>query len=204
MIPRAYCLAFLVRSLSLCLPHTFFQPDEFFQAFEPAHQLVFGYGHLTWEWKDLPTDGGDEWWTVHIVGGRMRSWLWPGLYTLIYRSLRATGTDGTFLLVSYFAGGIADRKTFAPRLLGVLVAASTDYATSILATRLLGRGSAAGAVGALSLVLLMKAITLPHIVVQCPSTSPSLVHISGNTVDNSRSYVLSVLSGVSHPDIDGE
>lgn len=29
---------------------TFFNPDEYWQSLEPAHRLVFGYGHLTWEW----------------------------------------------------------------------------------------------------------------------------------------------------------
>ncbi|KAK9487095.1 Alg9-like mannosyltransferase family-domain-containing protein [Lipomyces starkeyi] len=31
---------------------TYFQPDEFWQALEPAHELVYGYGYLTWEWKE--------------------------------------------------------------------------------------------------------------------------------------------------------
>ncbi|KAK9465023.1 Alg9-like mannosyltransferase family-domain-containing protein [Lipomyces arxii] len=31
---------------------TYFQPDEFWQGLEPAHELVFGYGYLTWEWRD--------------------------------------------------------------------------------------------------------------------------------------------------------
>lgn len=30
---------------------TFFQPDEYFQTYEPAHHAVFGTGFLTWEWK---------------------------------------------------------------------------------------------------------------------------------------------------------
>jgi len=29
---------------------TQFDPDEFWQAHEVAHRLVYGYGHLTWEW----------------------------------------------------------------------------------------------------------------------------------------------------------
>lgn len=31
---------------------TFFQPDEFFQALEPAHKMVYGFGYTTWEWKE--------------------------------------------------------------------------------------------------------------------------------------------------------
>lgn len=30
---------------------TFFQPDEYYQALEPAHAFVFGYGYITWEWR---------------------------------------------------------------------------------------------------------------------------------------------------------
>lgn len=30
---------------------TFFQPDEYFQAWEKAHNDVYGYGQVTWEWK---------------------------------------------------------------------------------------------------------------------------------------------------------
>ena len=100
MLPRSLVLALFIRSLSLLLPHTFFQPDEFYQAFEPAHELVFGFGYLTWEWTDLPRDdGGDSWWSVHVVGGRMRTWCWPGLFVLIYRLLRALGQDDSVLLV---------------------------------------------------------------------------------------------------------
>lgn len=47
---RTTILAVCVRVLLALLTRTFFQPDEYFQALEPAHQAVFGYGHLTWEW----------------------------------------------------------------------------------------------------------------------------------------------------------
>lgn len=35
---------------ALATSHTFFQPDEFWQAQEMAHRLAFGYGYRTWEW----------------------------------------------------------------------------------------------------------------------------------------------------------
>ncbi|ANB11947.1 Gpi10p [Sugiyamaella lignohabitans] len=31
---------------------TFFQPDEYWQSLEPAHIAVYGYGYLTWEWRE--------------------------------------------------------------------------------------------------------------------------------------------------------
>lgn len=101
MLPTPFSLSLLIRSVSVLLPQTFFQPDEFYQALEPAHHLIFGYGHLTWEWKDLPVISGDEdWWSVLVEGGRMRGWLWPGFLALLYRGLHVLGLDETFLIVS--------------------------------------------------------------------------------------------------------
>lgn len=100
MIPPALLLALTVRSLSLLLPHTFFQPDEFYQAFEPAHRLVFGYGHLTWEWRDLPHVASGSWWVDAIEGGRMRGWIWPGVFAGVYKGLQLSGLDQTSLIVS--------------------------------------------------------------------------------------------------------
>src|SRR5258708_919779 len=47
-------LALLIRVAIALATCTFFQPDEYFQALEPAHYLVFGYGDLTWEWTSKP------------------------------------------------------------------------------------------------------------------------------------------------------
>lgn len=99
MVPKSLLLSLIIRSLSLLLPHTFFQPDEFYQAFEPAHHLVFGYGHLTWEWKDLPGDGGNDWWSTYVAAGRMRGWIWPGVFAAVYKLLAISGLDDAFLLV---------------------------------------------------------------------------------------------------------
>lgn len=43
-----FCIR-LANALSIT---TFFQPDEYYQALEPAHNFVFGYGYITWEWKE--------------------------------------------------------------------------------------------------------------------------------------------------------
>jgi len=43
-------VAIAVRVCIALFTRTYFQPDEYFQSLEPAHHLVFGYGHLTWEW----------------------------------------------------------------------------------------------------------------------------------------------------------
>jgi phosphatidylinositol glycan class B len=101
MVSSAFLLALALRSISLLLPQTYFQPDEFYQALEPAHNLVFGYGYLSWEWRDipLPLDAGSDWWTQHVAGGRMRSWLWPGCFALVYKLLQVLNLDQTRLIV---------------------------------------------------------------------------------------------------------
>jgi phosphatidylinositol glycan class B len=152
--------AVAVRSLSL-LSQTFFQPDEFYQALEPAHRLVFGYGVLTWEWRDLPDVGNDV--KVGVLtrlalqygAGRLRSWLWPSCFAGIYWLLQVVGSDGTFWIVSTGAVDLCllqerhptvGTQTLAPRIPLVLMAALTDYYTSLLAARLMGSAAQTTAV----------------------------------------------------------
>jgi phosphatidylinositol glycan class B len=78
-------LALAVRVSIAFTTRTFFQPDEYFQALEPAHNLVFGYGDLTWEWTSKPP---------------IRSILYPALNVPIYWILKILSLDQTFLLVS--------------------------------------------------------------------------------------------------------
>jgi phosphatidylinositol glycan class B len=82
-------LAIGLRILIALSTRTFFQPDEYFQSLEPAHHLVFGYGHLTWEWL-APTP--------------IRSILYPVLNVPIYWLLKKSGAAdlgvlGNWLLV---------------------------------------------------------------------------------------------------------
>lgn len=68
------------------LTRTFFQPDEYFQALEPAHHAVFGYGYLTWEWlSPLP----------------VRSFFFPSLFVPIFNVLRIFSLDSTDALVRF-------------------------------------------------------------------------------------------------------
>lgn len=69
-------LALSVRILIALSTRTFFQPDEYYQALEPAHALVFGYGHLTWEW---------------LTPQPIRSVIYPALNVPIYWLLKVTG-----------------------------------------------------------------------------------------------------------------
>jgi len=69
-------LAITIRVLLALCTRTFFQPDEYFQSLEPAHHLVFGYGHLTWEWL-----------TPHPI----RSFVYPAINVPVYWILKVTG-----------------------------------------------------------------------------------------------------------------
>ncbi|WVW81638.1 hypothetical protein I302_103633 [Kwoniella bestiolae CBS 10118] len=158
MIPKPLILAFLIRTLlTLPFPQTYFQPDEFYQALEPAHNHVFGYGYLTWEWRDLPSPITGDWWDMYVVGGRMRGWIWPGLFVGVYKVLQISGLDGTEMI------------TIAPRLVGILVAALTDYYTYKLASKVLSPGASASALF-LSLTSLFNAHLLPRSLSTSPET----------------------------------
>ena len=121
----------LIRTFQLALPQTHFQPDEFYQSLEPPHWLVFGYGHLTWEWRDLPGSAGasaaaglggpgvegvrwgmDDWsgWGARwyeeiVVRGRMRGWIWPGVFVGVYKALQVLGRED-LVAVSHRSPGI--------------------------------------------------------------------------------------------------
>ena len=66
------------RILVALFTQSYFQPDEYFQALEPAHKCVFGYGHLTWEWVNPEP---------------LRSVLYPALNIPVYWLLKVSGLD---------------------------------------------------------------------------------------------------------------
>jgi GPI mannosyltransferase 3 len=53
---------------------TFFQPDEYYQSLEPAWRFVYGYGELTWEWREgirgflYPSVFASVWWIADVLG----------------------------------------------------------------------------------------------------------------------------------------
>ncbi|KAI0040325.1 glycosyltransferase family 22 protein [Auriscalpium vulgare] len=104
-------LALAVRILAALFTRSFFQPDEYFQSLEPAHHLVFGYGHLTWEWR---------------APAPIRSFLYPALNVPVYWALKVLRLDDTRLLV------------WAPKLLHGVLAAGTDVGVREVARRVLG------------------------------------------------------------------
>ncbi|XP_042472701.1 mannosyltransferase APTG1 [Zingiber officinale] len=67
---RVWTFALAFRAANALLVQTYFNPDEHWQSLEVAHRIVFGYGHLTWEWKE-----------------GIRSYLHPLLFALLYKIL---------------------------------------------------------------------------------------------------------------------
>jgi len=82
------------------LTRTIFQPDEYFQSLEPAFRVVFGHGHLTWEW---------------LSQNPIRSIIYPALNIPIYWLLKATGLAHTGWVGDWLLVGVSF-STFLPIL----------------------------------------------------------------------------------------
>jgi phosphatidylinositol glycan class B len=85
------------RLLNALTINTFFQADEYWQALEPAHNAVFKYGYLTWEWK---------------LG--LRSYLHPLIYMLPYSIVKYLDLGYEWVIVT-------------PKLINALIAAIGEY-----------------------------------------------------------------------------
>lgn len=110
---RQIWLLLLAYHLTLaCLNNTYFQADEYWQATEVAHRVVFGYGYLTWEWRGTTTAAATATtWSAlshsgiaalfsHLSQGPIRSVLHPLLFTPVFYTLRSLGLDGSFTLMT--------------------------------------------------------------------------------------------------------
>ncbi|PRW18326.1 GPI mannosyltransferase 3 [Chlorella sorokiniana] len=111
---RPLLAALTVRVACALAIATAFAPDEYWQSLEVAHRLVFGYGHLTWEWA-----------------AGLRSYAHPLLFAAPYALLRVLRLDSAWALVRL------------PLLLQALAAAATDAYVAKLAG-LLGGPQVAG------------------------------------------------------------
>ena len=110
--PLEPSLAFLLvfHCLLACATLTYFQPDEYWQSLEVAHRMVYGYGYLTWEWRNgaqtatltslLSKDGWRS--SLDSLGnGPIRSVLHPLLFTPVYAALKATNVKSLAVRVSH-------------------------------------------------------------------------------------------------------
>lgn len=73
---------FLFRLVNALNIRTFFQADEYYQALEPAHQYIFGYGYVTWEWRE-----------------QLRSSIHPLLYAGGYKLVQLLSDDDKRLVI---------------------------------------------------------------------------------------------------------
>lgn len=105
-------LALAVRVAIALSTEGFFQPDEYFQALEPAHHYVFGYGHLTWEW---------------VSPAPLRSIIYPALNIPPFWLIKTLGLDARHpeLLIA------------GPRVVHGLLAAITDIGIREITKRVL-------------------------------------------------------------------
>ncbi|XP_058754811.1 mannosyltransferase APTG1 isoform X2 [Vicia villosa] len=103
----AFCLAF--RMLNSLLVQSYFNPDEHWQGPEVAHRIAFGYGHLTWEWKQ-----------------GIRSYFHPLIFVPLYKFLALLRLDTAWFMMR------------APRLLQSVFSAVGDLYLYKLSSVLFG------------------------------------------------------------------
>lgn len=101
------CIAF--RFMNAYLTRTYDNPDEYWQGQEVAHNIVFGYGYETWEWRE-----------------QIRSYAHPLVFAMIYKVVCLLGLDNTHVLVA------------APRYFQAFLGAIADVSTYSLAKRIFG------------------------------------------------------------------
>ncbi|XP_076115625.1 GPI alpha-1,2-mannosyltransferase 3-like [Mytilus galloprovincialis] len=104
-------LAFRISNALLI--QTSFVPDEYWQSLEVAHNMSFGYGYLTWEWKH-----------------GLRGYLYPFVFSSLYKFLYIFGLDSRLLLIKL------------PRILQGVFAAFGDLYLFKLSWKLTDRATA--------------------------------------------------------------
>merc|ERR1711962_818792 len=106
---RTY-ISLAVRLASLVSCCTFYVPDEYWQSTEVAHHKVYGYGYLTWEWKE-----------------KIRPYLHPFIFEIYFRCLKVFSLDFTALLL------------YGPHVLQALLSVLSDHAVYNLALDIFGQ-----------------------------------------------------------------
>ncbi|KAH6654410.1 GPI mannosyltransferase 3 [Truncatella angustata] len=122
-VKEALAVLFTFRLVNALCVRTFFQPDEYYQALEPAWQLVFGTDSgawMTWEWQH-----------------RLRSSLHPGVFALGYAIVA-----NYLSTVSLPAHHRVYALLAAPKVIQAGLAALSDWYAWRLAERLFGRNTA--------------------------------------------------------------
>ena len=74
--------AAVLRAALAWYDHSTFWPDEIYQSLEQAHRAVFGYGLISWEFRD-----------------GARNWLFPGAIAAIWKVAASLGVESSITLV---------------------------------------------------------------------------------------------------------
>ncbi|CAD5115662.1 DgyrCDS4617 [Dimorphilus gyrociliatus] len=85
------------RCINALMIQTFYVPDEYWQSLEVSHNMAFGYGYLTWEWK-----------------AGLRGYSYPTLFAALYKILAIFKLDYRIFLIKL------------PRILQAIFAALCD------------------------------------------------------------------------------
>ncbi|KAG1086988.1 hypothetical protein G6F42_020782 [Rhizopus arrhizus] len=122
-----FVLCFLFSLLNSFYTRTYDNPDEYWQGQEVAHELVFGNGYLTWEWRE-----------------KIRSFAHPLAIAFVYKLIQLLGLENTHVLVA------------APRYFQATLAAVADVATYTLAKKVIGNDIALSIVPFHNIVFLVQ------------------------------------------------
>ncbi|KAJ8985666.1 hypothetical protein NQ317_015163 [Molorchus minor] len=93
----AFLILLAVRLASVFIVQTSFVPDEYWQSLEVAHNIVFKYGYLTWEWSK-----------------GIRSYIPPLVVAAFYKILQIIGLDTVTNLI------------YGPRILQAFLSSYSD------------------------------------------------------------------------------
>ncbi|XP_052776100.1 GPI mannosyltransferase 3-like [Mya arenaria] len=102
-----------IRIVNSLMIQTSFVPDEFWQSVEVSHRMVFGYGHLTWEWKN-----------------GLRGYLYPSVFAFFYKVFALLGLDSRQMMIKL------------PRIIQGIIAATGDLYLYKLSWMLCDRATA--------------------------------------------------------------
>ena len=94
-------IIFIIRSIQSYLLTTFLHPDEYWQSSEIAHNIIYGYGYITWEWQSY---------------AKIRGFIHPLLIAFIFKILNILNIDNQFII------------DVTPKIIFVFVAVITDFA----------------------------------------------------------------------------
>lgn len=104
-LSKIFVIAVIFRGINAFILRTYYNPDEYWQGPEVAHDMAFGYGHKTWEWQ--PT-------------ARIRGYFHPAIFAFLFRILAFFGLDSRNIIACapylFQSIGVAVADLFVYRL----------------------------------------------------------------------------------------